>query len=120
MKPEEAMQIAQSYARLSHLRNATIRQIADDAEIKGLVEYLAPKMLEHASEFIGSWFVCQNEYQGFINAMLPIARRLLGTMQQQQQAQAAQQAAGAAIGAAGPSPVAESKIVGLDGNPTNQ
>jgi hypothetical protein len=128
MKPEEAMQIAQSFARLQHLRNATIKQVADDAEIKGLLEFLAPAMLDHASEFIGCWFVMHNEYQPLIDGLMPAFRRLLATMQQQQAEQAQRAQAAQAAGPQGPPGAVQSeaeqpepsKIVGLDGNPTNQ
>lgn len=119
MKPEEAMKIAQAYARLQQLRNATIKQVADDAEIKGLIEYLAPALLEHASEFIGCYFVMHNEYEPFINTVLPIFRRCLGTLQQQERQYAEAQRT-AAVTATGNAAAGQSKIVGLDGNPTEQ
>lgn len=116
LKPEEAMKIAQSFARLQHLRNATIKQVADDAEIKGHIEFLAPQFLEHASEFIGCWFVMHNEYEPLINSLMPLANRVLSLMQQAQAAQAQRSQAAQAVTA---SPEGENKIVGLDGNPAD-
>jgi len=105
---EEAMQLAQSYARFEYLRNATIKQPKDDAEIRGLTEYMANTFINHANEFIGCWFGVKNEYEPLLNIVAQAASRVSGILAQH-----------AAARAAGPAPEqqapTDNKIVPIGG-----
>jgi hypothetical protein len=111
LSQEQAMQLAQSYARFEFLRNATIKQPKDDAELRGLTEFMARTFIDHASEFIGCWFGVKNEYEPMLNIFAQMFNRVTGIQAQHAalvQAQRAQQ-----VGA--PAPVEESKIIPIGG-----
>lgn len=80
---EQITQLSEAYARFVFLRNATIKQPKDDAELRGLTEFMAQFFIDHASEFIGSWYAVRNEYEPLIGLITQIARRAHGLMKHQ-------------------------------------
>jgi hypothetical protein len=80
---QEIQQLGENYARFVYLQNATIKQPKDDAEIAGLVSYLGRFFIDHASEFIGSWFAVRNEYEPLIGLVAAITRRASGLIAHQ-------------------------------------
>jgi hypothetical protein len=104
---QEMQQLAEAYARFSFLRNATIKQAKDDAEIRGLTEHMARTFIDHASEFIGCWFGVRNEYEPIIGLVAQVAERVCAVRAQHAQRAAAQQVTGDAQ--------EESKIIPIKG-----
>lgn len=110
---EQAMQLAQSYARFEFLRNATIKQPKDDAELRGLTEFMASTFIDHASEFIGCWFGVKNEYEPLLNIFAQALNRVDGIRAQHQAAVQAQRES--QVGAPLPTVGEESKIIPIKG-----
>jgi hypothetical protein len=90
---EQFDKIAGAYTRLLELREQTIHNPNRDAEIKGLVEYLAEEFVTHAQEFLGVWHVVRTEYEPLVNCLAQMHPRLVAISQQRQAAQIAQLAA---------------------------
>ena len=90
---DEINQLAGAYARLQELRHATIQTPTSEAEAKGLVEFLAAQLLEHASELIGSVIVLRNEYDPLIQVFSSVVNRANAVIQNriEQRAAALQQ-----------------------------
>jgi hypothetical protein len=78
LNQDEATKIAGAFARLHELKSAVIKTDTANAEQKGLQEYLAAAMVEHASEFIGCWFAVRNEYEPLIGLVARISQRVSG------------------------------------------
>src|SRR6267142_1750518 len=95
----KATQIAEAYARFSQLRGTAIKTPTADAELKGLSEFLANELINHASEFIGCWFAVRNEYEPILGLLARVSQRIHGINAMQQSAAAA--------------PAAESNVVQL-------
>lgn len=96
MTNAEVRQLGQSYARFHFLRNATIKQPKDEAELRGLTEYMATTFIDHASEFIGCYVAVKSEYEPLLNIFAQIVNRVsnirAAQAAQQQAAEAAESA----------------------------
>ena len=90
---EQFDKIAGAYTRLIELREQTIHNPNRDAEIKGLVEYLAEEFLAHAQEFLGVWHVTRTEYEPLVNCLALVYPRLVAINQERMQRAVAQLAA---------------------------
>jgi hypothetical protein len=89
----EFAQLAQSFARFQFIRNATIKQANDDAELRGLTEFMAQFFIDHAAEFLGCWQVLRSEYEPLIGVLSVLARRAIATNDSRSQVEAPQPAA---------------------------
>lgn len=92
----EFTQLSQAYARFSFIRNATIKQANDDAELRGLTEFMAQFFIDHAAEFLGCWHVLRAEYEPLIGVIATLARRVSGTNESRQAMEQSAQAKQAA------------------------
>lgn len=73
---KDAEQIGGALQRLHELRNQSIQTPTQDAEIAGLVEFLAPRLMEHAHELLGMWYVVRHEYEPLVNNIARILNRV--------------------------------------------
>lgn len=60
---QQVEEIAQQYARFLDLKEQRIKTPTLEAELTGIMEYLANTFLNHAPEFIGCWNVVRTEYE---------------------------------------------------------
>jgi hypothetical protein len=75
---DEAMKLGGAYQRFSELRGLVVQTPTSEAELKGLTEYLATTLIDHASEFIGCWFAVRNEYEPILGLLARIGERVSG------------------------------------------
>lgn len=80
--PKELDEVAGAYTRWVELRAQQIQTPTTDAEIKGLSEFLADKLLTHASEFIGSLYVLKREYEPLLGLLAQLSRRVIAQVTQ--------------------------------------
>lgn len=76
---QQAEELAGALHRLQELRSKSVIEKGDkdDTEITALVEYIGPRLLEYADEFLGCWFAAKNEYAPLVQALAPVVRRCM-------------------------------------------
>lgn len=74
-----ATEIGGALERWHTLRNQAIKTPTSDAEVAGLTEYLANRLLEFAPELLGCWFVVRNEYEPLIGTIATVMNRVEST-----------------------------------------
>lgn len=82
-----AMQAA--LKKLAELGESKIITKNTTAEREGLTDFLRNQLMEHASELLGSWVVCNQEYAPLLNGIHGVLRRV-GYIQAEQAQQAQQ------------------------------
>jgi len=105
LTPAEVRQIAQALQRRAALAETTILTRENEAEAKGIEEFLRRVAYDHIGEFVATWHACVTEYEPFVMAWTRVMHRVasvdaqLTAQAQQQQQQQQQQTAepGAAI-----------------------
>jgi len=83
--PEEMRKIIGAYARLQQLGSSTIINPRDEAEQKGLVQFLQNALLENAGELFGCWVAVRQEYEPLISGFTALMRRALTKIDQSNQ-----------------------------------
>lgn len=83
LTPQQMTQISEAYTRFLELRQQTIVTPTTSAELKGLSEFLAQSLIDHAGEFIGCWFAIRNEYEPIIGLITRVSQRVIGLNAQQ-------------------------------------
>jgi hypothetical protein len=81
---DEFSKIATAYGRLLDLKATKIQTTNHEAEIKGLVEYLAEVFIAHAGEFLGVWTAIRDEYEPLLNVLSRAAERVAAISAQRQ------------------------------------
>lgn len=89
----QATQLGGALARLNELRDQKIQTPTAEAEMNGLMEFVANTFLRHADEFIGCWFTIRQEYEPMIRGFSQIFSRVESVQEQFKQLKAAQLAA---------------------------
>ncbi len=81
-------EIIGAYARLKELNASKIINPRDDAEKKGLHDFLVNALLAHAEEFFGCWVTMNQEYKPLIagvGALLARATRSIAAQEEKPQ-----------------------------------
>jgi hypothetical protein len=86
----EAEQIGGALHRLQEIGSSVIVSPANEAEQKGTQKYLERIMVEHADEFLASWFGVHTEYEPLIVALAPVISRTIGIINRVRAQQLAQ------------------------------
>lgn len=89
LSPDQVNKLGGALHRLSELSQAVIKTAANEAEVKGLEQYVSATFQLHAPEFIGMWFTA-HEYRGLIQSQARYERRLDAFKHAIGQAEAAQ------------------------------
>ena len=74
---QQMQQIIGAYARLKELSAATIANPRDEAEVKGLQNFLMGALMTNAEELFGAWVVCNQEYTPLIHGFTALLKRAL-------------------------------------------
>lgn len=78
--PQDMQRIIGAYARLKELNEKTIKSPNDDAEAKGLLQFVTGSLLTHAEELFGCWVVCRNEYTPLVTGFTGLLNRALAAI----------------------------------------
>jgi hypothetical protein len=83
-----ANEIGGALERLRAMKEERIATPTTDAEKASLIGWLADRLITHAPELLGAWFVVRHEYEPLVNGMTAIftrANALAAQRMQQQQ-----------------------------------
>lgn len=72
---ENAIELSGALVRFDELRNATIATKESEQELSLLGEYIAGKLVTHARDLLGCWFIVHQEYKPLAIALAPIVNR---------------------------------------------
>jgi hypothetical protein len=65
---QQVVQVIGAIRRLTEIRNTAIQTANTEAEFKGLSNFVAREVLNHADELIGCWMAVHNEYEPLVRA----------------------------------------------------
>jgi hypothetical protein len=66
---QQVVQVIGAIRRLTEIRNTAIQTANTEAEFKGLSNFVAREVLNHADELIGCWMAVHNEYEPLIRSV---------------------------------------------------
>ena len=70
-----ARKLAGALARVNELGATAIQTPTIEAEMRGLTEFIANILRDHADEFVSCWFTIQQEYGPLVRAAAVLFRR---------------------------------------------
>lgn len=82
LKSEEFEKIAGALHRLNEIKTSSIIDPKYQAEVEGLIAFLADQFISHGSEFLGCWMAVKHEYEPLINLVAGVQHRVQGVIRQ--------------------------------------
>lgn len=76
--------IGGAYHRLLELKSQSVVTPTTEAEVKGLLEFLANELISHADELVACWVILHTEYQPMLNLFATVGARISGIKAQRE------------------------------------
>jgi hypothetical protein len=76
LTPEKVQQISAALSRFREIGSLIVIDPRSEAELTGLKNFFANVLLEHGSEFVGSWIAAKYEYEPLLTAVSHVAGRV--------------------------------------------
>lgn len=80
---QQIQNIGAAYARLLELKSQKVVTVNTEAEVKGLLEFLASELIAHADELIACWLAIRTEYEVLLKTLGRMMNRVDGMRAQQ-------------------------------------
>lgn len=75
---QQIQNIGAAYARLLELKSQKVVTVNTEAEVKGLLEFLASELIAHADELIACWLAVRTEYEPILKCIARATTRVQG------------------------------------------